>query len=547
MNKDVIYIDVEDDITAIIGKVKASKEKIVALVPPKRVGVLQSAVNLQLLARAAGQKDKHLVLISNNSALMALAAAAKIPVAKNLQSKPELAEISALEMDDGDDIIDGAQLPVGELARTAGDTAATSSSSSAIDAALSEDAAEELPNRATPPKPGQAPAKPRTKSGVKVPNFNSFRKRIVLIAGGAVLLIAFFIWAIFFAPRATVVISARTTDASANVKINLSSSGSTGLLSNTIKAVSKQQKQDVDISFDATGKKDVGDKAKGTVNFSTGSIANLGTTIPAGTQLTSNTGRVFTTDSAVTITIQNYTGAPTGVTASQSGSSYNGVSGSMSGAPSGISATLTGSTSGGTDKTITVVTADDVQKATDQLAQQNSDTIKKQLIDQLNDTAVVIDATFKADRSQVQPSPAADQEAAGGKAKLTGSVTYSILGVEKSQIDRYLGEYFAKQLEGKDDQRVYDNGKDKATFTNVAEAQGGFSANIVANAKVGPKINDDQIKTTAKGKRYGEIQSTIEEIPGVDDVDIKFWPFWVNTAPNDEKRITVEFKLNESK
>ena len=51
MNKDVIYIDVEDDITAIISKVKASKEKIVALVPPKRVGVLQSAVNLHLLSR----------------------------------------------------------------------------------------------------------------------------------------------------------------------------------------------------------------------------------------------------------------------------------------------------------------------------------------------------------------------------------------------------------------------------------------------------------------------------------------------------------------
>ena len=49
--KDIIYIDVEDDITAIIGKIKESKEKIIALVPPKRIGVLQSAVNLRLLAR----------------------------------------------------------------------------------------------------------------------------------------------------------------------------------------------------------------------------------------------------------------------------------------------------------------------------------------------------------------------------------------------------------------------------------------------------------------------------------------------------------------
>jgi len=74
MNKDVIYIDVEDDITAIIGKVKDAKQKIVAVVPPKRMGVLQSAVNLRLLGRAAEQSNKRIVLISNNAALAALAA-----------------------------------------------------------------------------------------------------------------------------------------------------------------------------------------------------------------------------------------------------------------------------------------------------------------------------------------------------------------------------------------------------------------------------------------------------------------------------------------
>ena len=34
MNKDVIYIEPEDDITDIIAKIENSKEKIVALVPP---------------------------------------------------------------------------------------------------------------------------------------------------------------------------------------------------------------------------------------------------------------------------------------------------------------------------------------------------------------------------------------------------------------------------------------------------------------------------------------------------------------------------------
>ena len=45
MQKDVIYIDIDDDITAIIGKIKKSKEQIVAIVPPKRNGAMQSAVN----------------------------------------------------------------------------------------------------------------------------------------------------------------------------------------------------------------------------------------------------------------------------------------------------------------------------------------------------------------------------------------------------------------------------------------------------------------------------------------------------------------------
>ena len=36
MNKDVIYIEPEDDITDIITKIEGSKEKIVALVPPKK-------------------------------------------------------------------------------------------------------------------------------------------------------------------------------------------------------------------------------------------------------------------------------------------------------------------------------------------------------------------------------------------------------------------------------------------------------------------------------------------------------------------------------
>src|SRR5262245_25715138 len=122
-SKDVIYIDIEDDITAIIGKVKSAGSKIVALVPPKRAGVLQSAVNLKLLQKAAQAADKRLVLITSDHSLITLAAGLKLPVARNLQSRPEIPHIETPAADT-EEVIDGQNLPVGDFANSLGATAA---------------------------------------------------------------------------------------------------------------------------------------------------------------------------------------------------------------------------------------------------------------------------------------------------------------------------------------------------------------------------------------------------------------------------------------
>jgi hypothetical protein len=561
MNKDVIYIDVEDDITAIIGKVKDTKEKIVALVPPKRVGVLQSAVNLRLLSRAAEQGDKRLVLITNNSALTALAATAKIPIAKNLQSKPEVPEIAALDVDNDEDVIDGTNLSIGELARSA-EGASMAPGSGAINEAIRENAAEGI-TKATPPAPGVAPAKPRVKSGIRVPNFGSFRKKLILGIGSGVLLIAFLVWAIFFAPQATVIITARTTDSSANSKVTLGESLSTSLASNSIKAAVQQTKKDASIEFEATGSKEVGEKAQGQVVFRNCETMSP-QSVPAGTVLSTGSKNFVTQTIA---TVPGGTGgfggcsspgvsSPIAVTAQEIGDTYN-IAGNttlnVAGHSSGSStvyfkAVASADFTGGSKRQIKVVSSNDVQKTTDQLAQQNSDQEKNKLKKEFDDTFTVLDQTFKIDRGTPQVSPGLDQEVpAGAKPKLTASVTYSLSAVTKADVSKFLDEYFKKQLEGTKDQRVYENGLKNANFTDVNANDAGFTASLVATAKIGPKIDDAAIKQTAKGKRYGDIQSSIEAIQGVDDVDVKFWPFWVSSAPNDTNKIKIEFNLNEAK
>ena len=80
MNKDVIYIEPDDDITNIISKLESAKEKIVALVPPKKSGVLRSVVNIKLITKASSAKNKQVVFVTTDPSIVKLAATAKIPV-----------------------------------------------------------------------------------------------------------------------------------------------------------------------------------------------------------------------------------------------------------------------------------------------------------------------------------------------------------------------------------------------------------------------------------------------------------------------------------
>lgn len=532
--KDVIYIDVEDDITAIIGKVKAAKEKIVALVPPKRIGVLQSAVNLRLLARAADGADKRLVLITGNAALSGLAATAKIPVAKNLQSKPELAEIPALKVDD-DDVIDGEQLSPASENTTAGTVASAVPPSTISGISIDGDT----------PSSHSTDKKPKPKKGVKIPDFGSFRKRMAFGAIGGTLLIVFLVWAIWYAPRATIVISARTSDQVVNMPITLGSDLTTDTEKATIKSIVQQEKVSQSVDFDATGQKDAGEKAKGTVKFSTSSLFGLGT-IPANTVLQTSSGLSFLTDSAVTLT---YTGgttstATTTVTAAETGTKYNGATGALSGTSSAVSATLVDATSGGTTRMIAVVQQADVEKAKQQIADQDTTEVKKKLQSRFDSGAVIIKDSFTTNAGEAVSAPTIGNEATNGKAKLTRDITYIMTGIAKSELDDYLKVSLQKTLANESGQRVYDTGQSTAKFEDFKAGENNVSTVVLtATGQVGPKINDDTIKEQVKGRRYGEIVADLKVIDGVSDVDVNLSPFWVQTVPNDTKKITIEFKL----
>lgn len=542
MNKEVIYIDVDDDITSIISKVKSIEAKIIAIVPPKRIGILQSAVNLRILQKVASNSKKHIVIITSDQTLIPLAAAANIPVAKSLQSKPEIPEVPAIQVDDdGGDIIDGSSLA--DTKKLPNYNKKGSNESSEIRSTPIEDYKE--------PASGQNSSRGKSNKQPRVPNFNNFRKKLLIVGGGVVLLIIFLIWAIIFAPRGTVIISAKTSPESISTSVNLSTTSDTDVDKSILKAVNVTDKKETSIEFVASGKREEGDKAHGTMTLNSTTPDSV--KIPVGTGF-SNGNCTFTTKSEVELP---------GVSPGWNGSGFSVVPGKVNvkveatqiGDECNLSSrkyestidkvTATGSAmEGGSKRTVTFVTQADVQNASEKIAQNNNNEQKNILVQKLGKNVRAIEDSFVATGSEMNTTPQVNQEAQGGKAKLIASVTYSMYGVNQSDLDKFLISALKNKISKENNRRVYNSGVKIAKIADFKKSGDSITANITSKGQVGPKILDSEIKDRVKGKRFGDIQADLQSIEGVRDVSVELSPFWVNTIPNDTSKITIKFNID---
>ena len=216
MNNDVIYIEPEDDITDIIAKIEKSKEKIVALVPPKKAGVFRSIVNIKLISKAGASAEKSVVLVTVDPSITKLAAATKIPVAKNLQSAPVIPEVETEEPLNEHTIEDVPDTEEEEEAEKAASEEANSSKSTSAKHKTSEDGEEpgeedeedEEEAESLPKKDKKKSTKP---SGNKVLDWiKSHKKLTIVMSVFFVGVIGFLIWAFGFAPAVDITVAIKT-------------------------------------------------------------------------------------------------------------------------------------------------------------------------------------------------------------------------------------------------------------------------------------------------------------------------------------------------
>ncbi len=554
--KDTIYVDVDDDITAIIDKVEAAKEKIVALVLPKRTTTLQSVVNMRLLKRSADKATKNVVLITTEAALLPLAGAAGLHVARNLQSSPEIPESPlgvtpepepkvesiADEQPEAEDMDSDKPAKIDYL-KPVGALAAAKALDDEPETIDLEDTPAVAADTATP-----AVAKAAKDKKLKVPNFDRFRLMVGLGIAALVALIVFIILAVFILPKAT--INVQTTSQPVSANFNLTTSDKATALDETkkiIPAVSKTSDQSATQQVTATGQQNNGQKATGTATLT--NCGSSAVTVPAGTGVSAN-GLTYITQKSVDLDSGNFDShgncktsgshvGSTGITAQQGGAKYNtSLSGATVSGFSGV--TASGSASGGTDNNVTILSQSDVDNAKNKLTSGSTadDFTKKFEADLSNQGYYVVTSTLKAGDPVINASPAVGQPAS--TANVSIKVTYSVLAVKKDDLSKIITDTLKQQFDNKTQKVSTDDVLKGATVTVTNQSAPAVATLAVSESTTAVPILDvESIKNQIKGQKAGDIKSAINNINGVKNVDVHFSPFWVSKAPKKTSKIII--------
>lgn len=567
--KDTIYIDIDDEITAIIDKLRASNGKVVALVLPKRASMLQSIVNMKLLKRAAEESKKNVVLITTESGLLPLAGAVGLHVAKTPNSRPEIpagpAEEPAEEQVDEVDLDDGLPItaetagnqPIGDLAAAAGASGAATMplpskpkpEDSSIETLEIDNAAPESTKSAAFAAAAAAAAKkpklPKDKR-LAVPNFDRFRVLLVL---GALLLVVLIVGGYFaFAvlPKATINIKTNASNVNTNVDFKLSTSASMlSESSRTVPAKQAQVQKTYTGTANASGQQNNGDKASGTVTMTAQECApSIGSpSVPAGSGISSG-GMTYITQEVAKFDLINGHGScvtykttnPVSIKAQNGGAKYNLDSNATFTVASHSDITATGTADGGTDDIQTVVSQADIDSAKGKInadASSVQDNLKNQLSGQ---GLYAIAATYNAGDPQTSNSAQAGD--AASSVTVTEVITYTMLGVNQDDLNKLIDNNIKSQIDTSK-QGILSRGITQAAFKLGQFTSDGASMNVQTTAEVGPSIDTATIAANAAGQKAGDIKASIKADPDVTDVDVKLSPFWVSKAPKKVSKITV--------
>lgn len=548
-NPDVIYLEADSEITEAIDKLKASHAAEVRLAVPARSAMLQSAINLRLLKKAAQSSHKELVLVSSDKATISLAAGLGLMVAKNVKAEAAIPEAGQLPPESSSEPViieqEEPDIAATKAAKNSSNNKNKSSSSGSFE--KQHIPLNEEDNRTEEPAEQALKSKSHKNNQPKVPNYMGLNRKIgigVLAGLGALLVILAYI----FLPTAKLILAVDAQKTPVNVRFVLDAGTKRSDYDKAVIAANQvSTTKTLNAEFNATGQKDVGQKASGSVSISNCSTNNS-INMPAGTVFSSS-GKNFTLNSAVTVPGASFNngqcsnpGKSNGaVTASQNGDSYNLSNTTFSINGYGPLVTATGSTSGGVSKTVTVVTQSDVESAQKTMIEQANDAAKQELSSKIDEDERVFEGTFTPTVISTSTSAAVGSE--NSKGTVSAQVKYTQLAVSDADLSKLFDVQIQTQIPGGN--QLYQNGSNDADY-KIAQLESADKATIAATstAYYGQTIDTKQVAKSVAGKsKKGAYDILKPQYPQIQAVLSETTPALIPNLPFLANRITVELRV----
>lgn len=547
---DVIYLEADSEITEAIDKLKSARGREVRIAVPARSTMLQSAVNLKLLKKTAQKSGKKLVLISSDRATLSLAAGLGLLVAKNVKAEALLPSSAMAPPTSSHEpvVIDQAREEAGQ---SRGSSSSSSSSRSSSKSSSNNDndnnyidLSEDSQSDSDIQKANAGHSK-KSKQSPKIPNFMGLNKKISIIVAVFAAFIML-VLAYVFLPTAKVTLLAKAQKTPVNVEFTLDSTVkesdfSQGLVAANQLTVTK----DLSAQYTATGKKDVGTKATGSVKISNATSSNA-VSLPAGATLTAS-GKTFSLNQAVTVPGATVSGSivpgtiNTQITATQNGDSYNLSGATFSVSSGGPLLTATGSTSDGTTKIAVVVTQADIDKAQKEMIDSASQNAKQDVESKSSSDERFFPETFTSTVSGLTASAAVDSESSGGT--VSAKVKYSELSASNTDLDKLFTEQIKTQIPGSN--QLYQSGWKDAKYSAKPSSSEKAEVKAISNAFYGQAIDIKQVAKDLSGKAKKDATDIVTpKYPQVTGVQVESSPALAPNIPFFANRITVEIKVN---
>lgn len=480
------------------------------------------------------------MLITSDIGIMPLAGAVGLYVARTPNSKPEVPPPpNSISVTEQKQSADGQELDklatVGELA----DKAESEHLEIDNDTPTKKDSGSAVGQNAKKTT-GSKPTK-------KIPNFEKFRTKLFIGIVAVICIAVGLFVALRVLPKAKIILTTDTSNLSTNLKFIANPNAQRLDAENSIvPAISKEYKKTDTEKAIATGEKNIGDKASGsiTIFIACADVDGVPPTIPAGTGVSTN-NLTFITKNTVQLTSPDFSDGckftgTTPVTAQHPGDEYNfgaGKSFAVAGY-SAVSAINNDSMTGGTDKIVKVVSQEDIDKARDAITKRASNNAPAELKKDIQGAGYwPIEATLKSNKPSITNSKNVGDEA--NEVIVTSVNVFSMLGVKERDL-KLLIERAAKEEIDSEKQVIRDDGLSKASIRlEKTEPNGQVTLSLQTIVVAGPEIDEQMLKQQIAGKKRGEIQEMLKERPGIKDVSVDYSPFWVRSAPNNIHKITI--------